>query len=107
MLNFRQTYTIEVQIYRVGDLTIKLGTIYKETLSKSIFLEINNPYSNKFEDTKDFSIETLQSIFNIQNIQNYCVFDNTLEKLLKENKLKMNNHSEYLQYAHFILQKKY
>jgi hypothetical protein len=92
-------------IITIGDLVFKLGTIYRDILNKNIFLEIVNPYFNKYEECKDFSYDVLNSLFNSVNLNNFCMFDSTLERLYKENKLKANNHLEYLQYINLIFKK--
>lgn len=111
VLNFRQVYRLEYQKYKLGDLTIKIGSLFRDVLSKSIFFEIYNPYNNKYEEIKDFSYEVVQTLFdnnnssNNINIANFCLFDSTLEKLYKEDKLKPNSHWEFIQYVHFIFKK--
>jgi hypothetical protein len=84
----------------------KVGFVYKEILSKSIFLEVYNPYNNKYDQIKDFSYGVLQSVFpEISNLQNCCIFDKVIENLYKMDKLKSNNHWEFIQYVHFIFRK--
>lgn len=89
----------------MGDLTFKIGSMYKEIFSKFLFIEIHNPFNSKFNEIKDFSYDVMSSLFNIQNINQYCIFDSILERLYKEDKLKTNNHWEILQYVHLILKK--
>jgi hypothetical protein len=105
MLNFRQTYTISYQVIKIGDLTFKIGSIYKDMLSKLIFLELHNPYNSKYEEIKDFSYDIIQSLYDFPNTQSSCIFDSTIEKLYKEEKIKANSHWEILQYVHFIFKK--
>lgn len=104
ILNFRQTYLIEYNIIKLGDITFKIGLISKDNLTKFPFLELNNPYNSKYDEIKDFSYDIVQSLF-FQNMNNYCLFDQTLEKLYRNQKLKTNNHWEFLQYVYYIFKK--
>ncbi len=105
LLNFRQVYSINYHIIKIGDFTFKLGVIFKEIFSKFLFIEIHNPFNSKYYETKDFSYDVMTSLFSISNLNDFCIFDSILERLYKEDKLKTNNHWEILQYVHLILKK--
>lgn len=105
LLNFRQIYVIKYKIIKIGDITFKIGVIYKDIFSKFLFLEIHNPFNSKYSEIKEFSYDVMASLFNISNLHNFCAFDSTLDKLNKEDKLKTNNHWEILQYVHLIFKK--
>ena len=105
LLSFRQIYTIKFKIVKIGDITFKLGIIFKDIFNKFVFFEIHNPFNSKYSETKDFSYDVMASLFNIPNLHDFCVFDSTLERLYKEDKLKTNNHWEILQYVHLIFKK--
>jgi ubiquitin C-terminal hydrolase len=125
---------VDAKIFKLGDITFKLGSIYRDILNRYIFLEINNPYNNKYEEIKEFSYEIVQSLFfpqyqvgtqiqsqnitssvpntnsnlNVSNlpiISDFCLFDSNLEKLYREEKLKINNHWEILQYVQLVFKK--
>lgn len=134
ILNFRQTYSIDTKIFKLGDLVFKLGSIYRDILNRNIFIEIHNPYNNKYEEIKEFSYEIIQSLLfpqfklgtliNNQNLTNYtannnqnfnasnslqisefCLFDSVLEKLYRDERLKINNHWEIIQYVQLVFKK--
>ena len=105
LLNFRQIYIIKYKIIKIGDIIFKLGVMFKDIFNKFVFFEIYNPFNSKYSETKDFSYDVISSLFNIPNINDFCVFDSTLERLNKEEKLKTNNHWEILQYVHLIFKR--
>jgi hypothetical protein len=69
-------------------------------------MEIHFPYHSTYEDLTEFVYDVLNSIFDIKNMKQYCLFDETCEKLYIDKKLLVNNHYEYLQYVNLILKKK-
>ncbi len=105
LLNFRQTYTINYQTYKIGDLTLKLGVVFKEIFSKFVFIELYNPFNSKFSEIKEFSFDVMNSLFNISNIHEYSLFDSNLERLNYEDKLRTNNHWDILQYGNLIFKR--
>jgi len=79
--------------------------MFKDIFYKFAFVEIHNPYNSRYTEMKDFSYDVMNFLFNISNLQEYCIFDETLERLHKEDKLKTNNHWEILQYVQLIFKK--
>lgn len=87
-------------------MTFKIGMIYRDIVMKQIFLEIHNPYSNKYDEIKDFSYGVIKNIFpNVNNLADMCLFDKTLESLYRKNLVNANNHHELIQYAYLVLKK--
>ncbi len=97
-------YTIELEIFKIGDIIFKIGSIFKDVLNKSIFLEAVYPYSNNYNDAKEFMGDIIMSIFSYDLFE-FCLFDSNLEKLNREEKLKNVKNMELLQYVNLILKK--
>jgi hypothetical protein len=104
MLYFRQTYMIESKIYQLGDITFKLGTITKDITNKYLFLEMEIPYIESYNQIKEFAYEIVSEIFS-KSVTNCCMFNNNMEKLYNNSKLKLNNHWGWLQYVELIFSK--
>jgi hypothetical protein len=98
-------YSVSYEEIKIGDLTFKVGEISKDVINKFHFIEIHNPYSSKYEETKDFSYDVMNSLFRTNTLNESCLFDSLLEKLNREEKLKTNSHWEHLQYVHAIFKK--
>ena len=107
MFNLRQIYTFELKKYKIGDISVKYGCIYKEVLNKIFFFEIETPFTKTFDASKDFLFDIVNNIFplcSLDNIKESCLLN---EEILKENEVSKNSkHLELFQYVNYIFQKK-
>ena len=65
LVDFKQTYIIESDIYKIGDLTIEFSKMYlkKETNKYKFIFCINNLYGHTFQATYDFTIDVMTNLF--------------------------------------------
>ncbi len=87
----------------MGDILFKLGSLHKDVLSKSIFLEMYIPYLKKYEEIKDFSFDIIRNIFDIEHPNKYCVYENNEEKISDDSLI--NEHWDAYQYSLLLLKK--
>ena len=107
MFNLRQIYTFELKKYKIGDIIVKYGFIYREVLNKIFFFEIETPFTKTFDSSKDFLFDIVNNIFplcSVDNIKESCLLN---EDILKENEVSKNiKHLELFQYVNYIFKKK-
>ena len=65
MFDLKQTYIIESDIYKIGDLTIEFSKMYldKEKNKYKFIFCINNFYGHTFQATYDFTIDVMTNLF--------------------------------------------
>jgi hypothetical protein len=84
LFELKQTYIIESDIYRIGDITIEFCRMYMEAEKSKIkyIFCINNSYGHSFDDSSDYVKEIMTNLFdNVdekQIIDSCCVNEELL-----------------------------
>ena len=97
ILDLRQIYIVESDIYKLGDFTIEFSKMYLETEKNKIefYFCINNSYGHSFEDSYDFVKEIIENLFenvNEQEIKKSCGVNEEL--LIKYNLINLEQKQE-------------
>ncbi len=99
-------------------MIFKIGSVFqiktdKVKYTKSILLEIEIPFLNTYEDSKNMIFDLVNNIFNYdyleetkkkmdQNEEKFHFYEEFLEKILKDRN-NINYHWNFLQYTNLIL----
>ena len=75
----------------------------KDIHTKTIFLEMINPYLKKYDEIKDFSFEIIRGIFEIENPNEISLYEKNEEKISDDSQI--NGHWAYYQYSLLLLKK--
>lgn len=96
MFDKRQTYVVDSDIYRIGDISIEFCKMYKESDSNKIFFFfcINNPYQSDYEGGLLFIQDVMSFLFT--NIEEKNIMQSSVvnEELLKRYSLKTSKSEE-------------
>ena len=63
LFDLKQTYTIESDIYKIGDLTIEFSKMYLDKEKYKFIFCINNMYGHSFVHTYDFIKDVMTNLF--------------------------------------------
>ena len=65
LFDLKQTYIIESEIYKMGDLTIEFSKMYleKEKNKYKFIFCVNNVYGNTFDNTFNYIIDVMTNLF--------------------------------------------
>ncbi len=103
LYGLKQTFIIESDIYRIGDITIEFSKMFLESEKNKIFFIfcVNNSYGHSFEDSVDYVKEVMENLFDgidEKKIVESCGVNeelliqyNLINKELKQEEDHMNN----------------
>ena len=83
MFIFRQTYTIILKQFQIGDVLFKIGSIFKEENNKKFFLEVELTYGTNYNNSAAFLFDIIENIFPMltsEEIKNACLLSNAVKE---------------------------
>lgn len=64
---------------------------------------MNVPYMKKYDDVKDFSFDIIRNVLEIENPNEYCLYEKNEEKISEDSQI--NDHWDAYQYSLLLLKK--
>lgn len=83
MFIFRQTYTIILKQFQIGDVLFKIGSIYKEENKKKFFLEVELTYGTNYNNSAAFLFDIIENVFPMftsEKIKNACLLNSAVKE---------------------------
>jgi hypothetical protein len=108
MFIFRQTYTIILKQFQIGDVIFKIGSIFKEENNKKFFLEVELTYGTNYNNSAAFLFDIIENVFSMltsEEIKNACLLSNAVKEkyqIADQKKPSLKHHKEGIQTTRII-----